>query len=56
MRVSPFNAGQLTGLLGLAFTLVLAGAAVAVLFSLWHATWLERLVMLLLVVPLLRSN
>lgn len=55
MRVTPSVAKRLTRLLSAATTLLLAALAIAVLFAMWYATWPERLVMLLLMVPLFRD-
>lgn len=52
MRIAPSVAKRLTRLFNVATTLLLAALAIAVLSAMWYATWPERLVMSLLMVPL----
>ena len=55
MRVSPSVARYLNSALRLVATLLLAGLAVAVLLALWYSTWAERLILLVLSVPLVKD-
>ena len=54
MRIAPSVANRLTRLFVAVATLAFTGMIIAVLFAMWHATWAERLVMLLIMVPLIK--
>ena len=54
MRVTPSVAKRLTNLFIAVSALAFTGMIIAVLFAMWHATWAERLVMLLIMVPLIK--
>lgn len=54
MRVTPSVAKHLTTLLVSVGAFAFTAMIIAVLFAMWYATWAERLVMLLIMVPLIK--